>query len=157
VSGALELYGATHSRRTSGGILESVLWSQSCTRKSDAWRPENPSLRLSSPWWWDNLNTHGMGFLYEAFPPEQARRLASCLERVMHSHKGNTTVGTEAKRVPKRVDWPFSTLDARVKLKTIPTGASPTVVSAKRTYADIGRGRAIAAWPSQAWNTTLDD
>ena len=100
MSGTLELYGATHSRRTSGGILESVLWSQSCTRKSDAWRPENPSLRLSLPWWWDNLNTHGMGFLYGAFPPEQARRLASRLERVMHSHKGNTTVGTEAKRVP---------------------------------------------------------
>ena len=28
----------------------------------------------------DNLNTHGMGSLYEAFPPEQARRLASRLE-----------------------------------------------------------------------------
>jgi hypothetical protein len=28
----------------------------------------------------DNLNTHGIGALYEAFPPEQARRLASRLE-----------------------------------------------------------------------------
>ena len=28
----------------------------------------------------DNLNTHGIGSLYEAFPPEQARRLAARLE-----------------------------------------------------------------------------
>jgi hypothetical protein len=28
----------------------------------------------------DHLNTHGMGSLYEAFPPEQARRLATRLE-----------------------------------------------------------------------------
>jgi hypothetical protein len=27
----------------------------------------------------DNLKTHGMGSLYETFPPEQARRLASRL------------------------------------------------------------------------------
>ena len=26
---------------------------------------------------WDNLNTHSMGSLYEAFPPEEAERLAS--------------------------------------------------------------------------------
>ena len=30
----------------------------------------------------DNLNIHGMGSLYEAFPPEQAHRLASRL--VLH-------------------------------------------------------------------------
>ncbi len=29
----------------------------------------------------DNLNPHGIGSLYEAFPPEQARRLASRLDR----------------------------------------------------------------------------
>ena len=29
---------------------------------------------------WDNLNTHSMGSLYEAFPPEEARRLADRLE-----------------------------------------------------------------------------
>ena len=28
----------------------------------------------------DNLNTHGLGSLYEAFPPAQARRLAERLE-----------------------------------------------------------------------------
>jgi hypothetical protein len=34
----------------------------------------------------DNLNTHGIGSLYEAFPPEQARRLASRLE-IHHTPK----------------------------------------------------------------------
>ena len=29
---------------------------------------------------WDNLNTHSMGSLYEAFPPEEAERLASRFE-----------------------------------------------------------------------------
>lgn len=29
---------------------------------------------------WDNLNTHSMGSLYEAFPPEEAERLAGRLE-----------------------------------------------------------------------------
>jgi DDE superfamily endonuclease len=34
----------------------------------------------------DNLNTHGIGSLYEAFPPEQAHRLASRLE-IHHTPK----------------------------------------------------------------------
>jgi DDE superfamily endonuclease len=38
--------------------------------------PEATRVRLVC----DNLNTHGMGSLYEAFPPEQAHRLASRLE-----------------------------------------------------------------------------
>ncbi|MCI2156419.1 MAG: transposase [Olsenella sp.] len=29
---------------------------------------------------WDNLNTHSMGSLYEAFPPEEAERLAKRFE-----------------------------------------------------------------------------
>jgi DDE superfamily endonuclease len=38
--------------------------------------PEANRLRLVC----DNLNTHGLGSLYEAFPPEQARALAARLE-----------------------------------------------------------------------------
>jgi hypothetical protein len=34
----------------------------------------------------DNLNTHGLGSLYEAFPPEQARKVASRLE-IHHTPK----------------------------------------------------------------------
>ena len=35
---------------------------------------------------WDNLNTHSMGSLYEAFPPEEAERLAGRFE-VHHTPK----------------------------------------------------------------------
>jgi hypothetical protein len=38
--------------------------------------PEAARVRLVG----DHLNTHGLGSLYEAFPPDQARRLASRLE-----------------------------------------------------------------------------
>jgi hypothetical protein len=44
--------------------------------------PEAARVRLVC----DNLNTHGLGSLYEAFPPEQARRLASRLE-IHHTPK----------------------------------------------------------------------
>jgi hypothetical protein len=44
--------------------------------------PEAGRLRLVC----DQLNTHGIGSLYEAFPPEQARRLASRLE-IHHTPK----------------------------------------------------------------------
>jgi DDE superfamily endonuclease len=44
--------------------------------------PEAVRLRLVC----DNLNTHSIGSLYEAFPPEQARRLASRLE-IHHTPK----------------------------------------------------------------------
>jgi hypothetical protein len=44
--------------------------------------PEATRVRLVC----DNLNTHGMGSLYEAFPPEQAHRLASRLE-IHHTPK----------------------------------------------------------------------
>jgi hypothetical protein len=44
--------------------------------------PEADHIRLVC----DNLNTHGIGSLYEAFPPEQARRLASRLE-IHHTPK----------------------------------------------------------------------
>ena len=98
----------------------------------------------------DNLNTHGMGSLYEAFPPAQARRLASRLE-IHHTPKHGSwlniaeielsvlTMQCLDRRVPdietltketqqweqrrnesqKGVDWQFSTLDARIKLKRL--------------------------------------
>jgi DDE superfamily endonuclease len=44
--------------------------------------PEATRVRLVC----DNLNTHGMGSLYEAFPPEQAHRLAARLE-IHHTPK----------------------------------------------------------------------
>jgi DDE superfamily endonuclease len=108
--------------------------------------PEAARVRLVC----DNLNTHGMGSLYEAFPPEQARKLASRLE-IHHTPKHGSwlniaeielsvlTMQCLDRRLPdmetltketqqweqrrnesqKGVDWQFSTLDARIKLKRL--------------------------------------
>jgi hypothetical protein len=106
--------------------------------------PEAARVRLVC----DNLNTHGIGSLYEAFPPEQARRLASRLE-LHHTPKHGSWLNIAEielsvltrqcldRRIPdlemltketqqweqrrnasqRGVDWQFSTLDARIKLK----------------------------------------
>ena len=98
----------------------------------------------------EHLNTHGIGSLSEAFPPEQARRLASRLE-IPHTPKHGSwlhiaeielsvltmqgldrripdmetlaqeTQPWEQRRnaAPNGVDWQFSTLDARIKLKRL--------------------------------------
>jgi DDE superfamily endonuclease len=108
--------------------------------------PEAARVRLVC----DNLNTHGIGSLYEAFPPEQARKLASRLE-IHHTPKHGSwlniaeielsvlTMQCLDRRLPdmetltketqqweqrrnesqKGVDWQFSTLDARIKLKRL--------------------------------------
>lgn len=98
----------------------------------------------------DNLNIHGMGSLYEAFPPDQAHRLAARLE-IHHTPKHGSwlniaeielsalTMQCLDRRIPdletltketqqweqrrntsqKGVDWQFSTLDARIKLRRL--------------------------------------
>jgi hypothetical protein len=53
-----------------------VDWAMEVQQLLDLQYPEADRIRLVC----DNLNTHGSGSLYEAFPPEQARRLASRLE-----------------------------------------------------------------------------
>jgi hypothetical protein len=108
--------------------------------------PEATRVRLVC----DNLNTHGVGSLYEAFPPEQARRLASRLEihhtpkhgswlNIAESELSVLTMQCLDRRIPDLktltketqqweqrrnesqtgVDWQFSTLDARIKLKRL--------------------------------------
>jgi hypothetical protein len=98
----------------------------------------------------DHLNTHGRGSLSEAFPPEQARRLASRLEihftpkhgswlNIAEIARSALTMPCLDRRIPdletltqetqqweqrrntaqKGVDWQFSTLDARIKLKRL--------------------------------------
>ena len=51
-------------------------WATAIQELLDTQYPEAARLCLVC----DQLNTHGLGSLYEAFPPEQARRLASRLE-----------------------------------------------------------------------------
>jgi DDE superfamily endonuclease len=53
-----------------------VDWAMEVQQLLDRQYPEADRIRLVC----DNLNTHGIGSLYEAFPPEQARRLASRLD-----------------------------------------------------------------------------
>jgi hypothetical protein len=98
----------------------------------------------------DNLNTHGIGSLYEAFDPETARALAArleihhtpkhgswlnmaetelsilsrqCLDRRLESQELLTreVASWERNRNASgcKIDWQFTTADARVKLKRL--------------------------------------
>ena len=98
----------------------------------------------------DNLNTHGIGSLYEAFDPETARALAArleihhtpkhgswlnmaetelsvlsrqCLDRRIESQELLTSdVGVWVKNrnaQQAKIDWQFTTADARIKLKRL--------------------------------------
>ena len=98
----------------------------------------------------DNLNTHHPASLYEAFPPEEARRIAERLEIKYTPKHGSWLNMTEIElgvltrrcldcRIPGqetlkqetqawqgprnrnaiRVDWRFTTKDARIKLKSL--------------------------------------
>jgi len=51
-------------------------WATEVQQLLETQYPEADRIRLVC----DNLNTHGLGALYEAFPPEQARALAARLE-----------------------------------------------------------------------------
>ena len=68
------LRGTRHVRVTEHRTA--VDWAKEIRDLLEVRYPEAMRVRLVC----DNLNTHGMGSLYEAFPPEQARRLASRLE-----------------------------------------------------------------------------
>ncbi|AMV24082.1 hypothetical protein VT84_06775 [Gemmata sp. SH-PL17] len=98
----------------------------------------------------DNLNTHRLSSLYEAFTPEEARRLIGRLEvhytpkhggwlnmaetelsvlnnqcldqRIGEKDELRTEVAAWEQRrntTTCRVEWPFTTADARVKLKRL--------------------------------------
>ena len=98
----------------------------------------------------DNLNTHGIGSLYEAFDPQTARALASrleihytpkhgswlnmaetelsilsrqCLDRRIESKDILTrevaTWETDRNACQCKIDWQFTTADARIKLKRL--------------------------------------
>lgn len=98
----------------------------------------------------DNLNTHTPGSLYEAFPPDEAKRLADkleihytpkhgswlniaelelsvlarqCLDRRIPDRQAlEAEVAaweTERNALRSKVDWHFTTEDARVKLKRL--------------------------------------
>ena len=59
-----------------------VDWAQQIKNLVDVYYPEATKVRLVM----DNLNTHSVGSLYEAFPPAEARRIAEKLE-IHHTPK----------------------------------------------------------------------
>jgi len=97
----------------------------------------------------DNLNTHAIGSLYEAFAPDEARRIARKLEIHYTPKHGSwlnvaeVELSVLGRRLPARVpdratlathatalaeernaaakgcDWQFTTADARIKLKRL--------------------------------------
>jgi hypothetical protein len=104
----------------------------------------------------DNLNTHSYGSLYEAFPPEEARRIkerlafiytpkhgswlnmaeiefsvlaSQCLDRRMGEtsflHQEVEAWEQERNARGSRIDWRFTTEDARIKLKHLYPSLSP--------------------------------
>jgi hypothetical protein len=115
-------------------------------RLSDEWYPEAERIVLVC----DNLNTHGLASLYEAFEPAEARRLAGRFEWHYTPKHGSwlnvaemelSVVARQCldRRIPDlealrrevraweekrnaavaKVDWQFTTADARVKLKRL--------------------------------------
>jgi hypothetical protein len=110
----------------------------------------------------DNLNTHSPASLYDAFPPEEARRIADKLE-VHYTPKHGSWLNVAevelsvlGRQLPDRIpdlaaltthvaaaererndaargcDWQFTNADARVKLKRL----YPVVPAPKSTVAD---------------------
>jgi uncharacterized small protein (DUF1192 family) len=121
-------------------------WAMQIKTLVDVYYPEATVIRLVM----DNLNTHTLGSLYEAFPPEEARRIAQKLEihytpkhgswlniaeielRVLTVQCLNRRIGDpatlrrevhawEAQRNASdaRVDWQFTSEDARIHLKQL--------------------------------------
>lgn len=121
-------------------------WAHAVKDMVDIHYPEAAKIRLVM----DNLNTHGIGSLYETFPAAEALRIAKKLE-IHHTPKHGSWLNMAEielgilsrqclkKRIPDqptmrkevqiweqnrnnmrlKVDWQFSTKDARIKLKKL--------------------------------------
>ena len=64
----------------------------------------------------DDLNTHKLSSLYEAFPPDEARRRIGGKDEL----RAEVAAWEGARNAAKcRVDWQFTTANARVKLKRL--------------------------------------
>jgi transposase len=121
-------------------------WAEQIKQMLDERYPDARKVRLVM----DNLNTHSVASLYEAFSPKEARRLAERLEihytpkhgswlnmaeielsvlkgqcldrRIADMATMQTEVAAwEADRnnCAKKIDWQFTTTDARIKLKQL--------------------------------------
>jgi transposase len=121
-------------------------WAEQIRQMLDERYPDAKKVRLVM----DNLNTHSIASLYEAFSPKEARRLAErleihytpkhgswlnmaeielsalkgqCLDRRiadMETMQAKVTAWeTDRNNSMKKIDWQFTTADARIKLKRL--------------------------------------
>jgi len=121
-------------------------WAEQIKQMLDERYPDARKVRLVM----DNLNTHSVASLYEAFSPKEARRLAERLEIHYTPKHGSwlnmaeielsvlkgqcldrriadiATMQTEVaaweadrNNCAKKIDWQFTTTDARIKLKQL--------------------------------------
>lgn len=121
-------------------------WARQVQQMLDVRYPHAIKVRLIL----DNLNTHRMASLYDAFPPEDARRLAERLEIHYTPKHGSWLNMAEIelsvlkgqcldRRIPdmatmqaavaawttdrnnrtRKINWQFTTADARIKLKRL--------------------------------------
>jgi hypothetical protein len=121
-------------------------WAHAVRDLVDVHYPEAETITLVM----DNLNTHSLGSLYEAFEPDEARRIADRLEVHYTPKHGSWLNMAEIelsvlarqcldRRIPEagllrhdvaawqtrrnqaqvKVDWRFTTADARIKLKRL--------------------------------------
>jgi hypothetical protein len=122
-------------------------WAHQIQRLLDEQYPQAEKLVLVM----DNLNTHTLSSLYEAFPPDEAFRLSQRLEIHYTPKHGSwlniaeielsamavqclgkrripdrvtlnrelTAWHTQRNKNQKGVDWQFTTIDARIKLKRL--------------------------------------
>src|SRR6185437_900465 len=98
-------------------------------RLVDEWYPEAEKIVLVM----DNLSTHTPAALYEAFEPAEARRLVAKMELSVLARQCLDRRSPELKTLRQevaawqqkrnaavvKVDWQFTTADARVKLKRL--------------------------------------
>jgi len=97
-------------------------WAQQIKQMLDERYPDAIKVRLIM----DNLNTHNIASLYEAFEPQEARRLAERLDIHYTPRHGSwlnmaEIAAWEADRnnSARKIDWQFTTADARIKLKRL--------------------------------------
>ncbi|HET8670323.1 MAG TPA: IS630 family transposase [Candidatus Saccharimonadales bacterium] len=123
-----------------------VDWAEAVRDLVDVYYPHAPRITLVM----DNLNTHSLGALYEAFEPAEAKRIADRL-KIHHTPKHGSWLNMAEmefsvlarqcldRRIPEtallkhyiatwqarrnlaqvKVDWRFTTADARIKLKRL--------------------------------------
>jgi hypothetical protein len=141
-------------------------WAHAMRDLVDGYFPTASTIRLVC----DNLHTHTAGSLYEAFPPEEARRILDRLE-LHHTPKHGSWLNmaeielsvlsgqcldqriaaadrlrreiaaweTPRNSAAARMDWRFTTADARIKLKHL----YPVTTVSASSVADAGSAQPL--------------